>query len=291
LQLTTMQVYELLANYDLYLQTEQGMGKHPFRFLLSVDADNRSVAFELEAMPIAERGVVARDKVDALMGLHRYQLINAANDLYLPFEYWQSFADLGLKLYAMAQQRDAIHITVHASFETPRSVIIHHAQVSVDERAAFRHAGQTTPEIILHPAALEGSVVCIGSGAGLVMMAADALHQLLVAPHLRVNALCEIEEGVLLRRLPEALEIGRRMPATRQIMVIIHSTFVDCDAIAEVLIQFRREKPLTTLIAHLEGLNAEAACARLQQHQIATARGFTDLAHRVLALSESDVAL
>lgn len=276
-----MQVYELLAAHHLYLQTDQPLGKHPFQVVLRVVPEHSCVAFECSLLPISADVEVVSGVVNSLVGLHRYQFVNAASDLNFAFEYWNAFAAFGLTLYRAFEAGDILYLTVQGSFDAQRQVIIHHALAVADERAPqYRSAMLNTLGDSFQLASVNGSIACVGSGAGLVMAAADALQHLIADPQLRVYALAEIEESYLLTHLPNLLK-GAAALQTRIIIVIIFSTFVSCSAVADILIDFYCANPDIRLIVQLEGIDSDHGIQKLQSTPIQAVHGFTMMAHAV----------
>ncbi|MFQ3646708.1 MAG: hypothetical protein SNJ54_00510 [Anaerolineae bacterium] len=276
-----MQVYELLAAYNLYLQTDQPLGKHPFQVVLRVAPEQSCVAFECSLLPSSTDVEAVSGVVNSLAGLHRYQLVNAASDLNFAFEYWNPFAAFGLTLYRAFNAGNILYLTVQGSFDAQRQVIIHHALAVADERAPqYRSAGLDKLEDSFQLAFVNGSIACVGSGAGLVMAAADALQRLIADPQLRVYALAEIEEAHLLTHLSSLLR-GAAALQTRIIIVTIFTTFVSCAAIADILIDFYCATPDIRLIAQLEGIDSEHGIQKLQGTPIQAVRGFAMMAHAV----------
>lgn len=276
-----MQVYELLAAHQLYLQTDQPLGKHPFQVVLRVIAEQSCVAFECSLLPSSTDAGAVSGIVNSLTGLHRYQLVNAASDLNFAFEYWNPFAAFGLTLYRAFDTGNILYLTVQGSFDAQRQVIIHHALAVADERAPQYRSGVLNKlGESFQLASVNGSIACVGSGAGLVMATADALQRLIADPTLRVYALAEIEEAYLLTHLSSLLK-GAAALKTRIIIVTIFSTFVSCAAIADLLIDFYCANPDIRLIAQLEGIDSDYGIQKLQNTPIQAVRGFAMMAHAV----------
>jgi len=286
LRLSTMQVYDLLASHSLYLQTDQPFRKHPFQITLRVDPERRCTMFEVSLLSQETHGNTISDKVDPLIGLHRYQLVNAASDLNLPLECWHPFAAAGSDLFRAFETGHFLYAVLQGSFDEQHQVLVHHAAVDADHRSPLYQQPLLEGAVeSLQLTLPSGGVACIGSGAGLVMAAADALHYLAADSKLGVHALAEIEEAHLTQRLQELL-IKVAALKTHTVIVILYTTFVSCADVADILLQFRRHYPQMRLITHLEGIDAEESRLRLQAAGVPAVHGMAMIAQALHLASE-----
>jgi succinyl-CoA synthetase beta subunit len=286
LRLSTMQVYDLLASYNLYLETDQPLRKHPFQLTLRIAPEHCCVVFEVSLLSEgAPRDTVA-GRIDPLLGLHRYQLVNAVSDLDFPLECWHPFSIVGLNLFRAFEANDLLYIVVQGSFDEQYQILIHHAVVDADQRSPLYQPVmlERTAES-LQLASLNGSVACIGSGAGLVMATADALRHLTADPRLEVHALAEIEEAYLLQRLQDLL-VGAVALKVQIIVVTVYTTFISCESVADVVLQFHFAYPQIRLIVHLEGVDADESRLKLQAANVQAVHGMANIAQALHLTSE-----
>lgn len=277
--LSHSQVYELLASHELYVQTDRAIGKHHFQLTIRVLPSQRCVGFELQAMPVFPDGVVASDTIDPIVGLHRYQLINAANDLYLPQTYWHSFAALGLRLYETFRSNDILEVVIDVSFESFETTVIHHASLVADERAAYRH-----PYLADVPAFQRqimdpmGHIVCISNGAGLIMTTVDAIRKLTVDATLPFSQLIELDDVTLLQHLAAQIEACVAEPTCTTLLIVMSCIEVSCQAVAQVI----HEQALLALhcqfLVLLEGLEEEAIGGSLNVVNVQTMDSISTIA-------------
>lgn len=273
-----MQVYELLAAHELYLQTDQPVGKRAFQMVLEISPTQKQIAFTTTLLPADISTASVSGFINPIMGLHRYQLVNAASDLDLPFEYWEAFASFGLTLYKAFVANELLYLSVQVSFDAQQSNIIHNAVAIVDDRVSSNYLTQSVDSLI-QMGSIEGTVACVGSGAGLVLAAADTLHYLAQNPQLGVRAFVEIEEMFLIDRLYDCLHALACIPEIRIIVVTMYTIFIPCDEIAKILHQFQDEHPDLQIIAHLEGVNADAAAAQLSGSLVQMVSRMAMIAH------------
>ncbi len=271
-----MQVYELLAEHRLHLQTDQPLGKTPFTFVLRVNAEQACVQFEASTNALS-----VSSTINPLIGLHRYQLVNAASELDFEFECWDAYADFGLKLYRAFESENILYLIAQGSFDAQRQVVIHHVSAVADKRSPqYRSVVLNPAEGVFQHASVQGHIACIGSGAGLVMATADAVHYLVGDASVRVYALAEIEEAYLLTHLLPLLT-GAVALNTRIIIITIFTTFVSCEAIADILLAFHAANPHTRLIVYLEGIDSDLAKSKIHKTSIHVARELTAIAQAV----------
>lgn len=284
-----MQVYELLATYDLYLQTDQPLGKHAFQLVLQVSPLQRRAIFEVTLPTTSAHQNSVRGTIDPIVGLHRYQLVNAASDLYLPFDLWEAFAQGGMALFRAFVGHELLYLSIHASFDLRQQIIIHSAVAIADERSAQHRAAALPLCDLVQMGSLHGKIACVGSGAGLVLATADALQRLALDDTLSVRAFVEIEEAFLLSQLEGFLNELATMKGIAIIVVAMYTTFVPCEAIAQILLAFHTTHPNVKVIAHLEGVGAAAAAARLTASSIHVVQGLAMIAHAARVSSDKAV--
>ncbi|XWX04965.1 hypothetical protein VZO05_05290 [Aggregatilineales bacterium SYSU G02658] len=271
-----MQVYELLAEHRLYLQTDQPLGKTPFTFVLRVNAEQACVQFEASTNALS-----VSSAINPLIGLQRYQLINAASELDFEFECWDAYADFGLKLYRAFESGDILYLNAQGSFDAQREVVIRHVSAVADKRSPlYRSAVFDAVDGLFQHASVQGHIACIGSGAGLVMATADAVQHLVGDPSVRVYALAEIEEAYLLTHL-QPLLAGAVVSNTRIIIVTIFTTFVSCSAIADILLAFHTANPHIRMIVYLEGIDSDLGRNKFEETAVYIAQELTTIAHAV----------
>ena len=167
LHLPMTQAYELFAGHGLYVESDRTPSKYHFQLTIQLDRLQKCPRMELRALVGDAAPVMSSEFVDPIIGLHRYQLHNMVNDLYLPQAYWHTFSSLGLRLYRLYEESDALESVVHGSFDTADTAVIHRASVLMDEQAHFRHAFMSFGvEPVIHLLDEQGTIACIGSGAG-----------------------------------------------------------------------------------------------------------------------------
>src|SRR5690606_10304833 len=54
---------------------------------------------EIEVVAHENPDAIIKIAIDPIMGLHPYQIMQAAGDMNLPREHWQAFSDIAMQLY------------------------------------------------------------------------------------------------------------------------------------------------------------------------------------------------
>ena len=170
------------------------------------------------------------------------------------------------------------------------------AKFNFDDNALFRH-----PEILamrdpeeedprevmasefgLNYIGLDGNIACLVNGAGLAMATMDIIKYYGGDP---ANFL-DVGGGATKEQVVAAFKIILGDPAVKGILVNIFGGIMDCDVIANGIVEATREVGLSlTLVVRLEGNNVEAGRRTLASSQVAlvTATTMADAAQKIVA--------
>lgn len=173
------------------------------------------------------------------------------------------------------------------------------AKIGTDDNALYRHkdlAEMRDPtqederenkaqELELNYVALDGNIGCMVNGAGLAMATMDIvkLHGGEPANFLDVGG------GATAERVKEAFKLILTAPQVKSILVNIFGGIVECDLIAEGIINAAKEIDLKVpVVARLQGTNVELGRKMLDESGLAitSADDLTDAAQKAVAAAK-----
>jgi len=236
--------------------------------------------------------------VDPAYGLADFQVRELIAALGLSGAEAKNAAKLLKALYTCFWETDASMVEINPLITTPTGeVLALDAKVSFDDNALYRH-----PEIValrdlneedpkeieaskhdLAYIALDGNIACLVNGAGLAMSTMDIIKHYGGNP---ANFL-DVGGGASKDKVVAAFKIILGDANVRGILVNIFGGIMDCNVIAEGIVEAVREVGLTLpLVVRLEGNNAAQGKATLAASGLALtpADSMADSAQKIVAL-------
>jgi succinyl-CoA synthetase beta subunit len=237
--------------------------------------------------------------IDPAAGLQPYQCRKLAFGLGLKGPQVGELQSIMMALYRLYLEQDASLLEVNPLIVTKAGKLVAlDAKLNIDANAVFRHAdvakmrdtSQEDPmelkasEHDLNYVSLDGDIACMVNGAGLAMATMDLikLHGGEPANFLDVGG------GATADRVAAAFELILSNPKVRAILVNIFGGIVQCNLIADGIIQAVKKVGVRLpVVVRLEGTNAREARATLMQSGLAitAADDLTDAARKVVALA------
>jgi len=236
--------------------------------------------------------------VDPAYGLADFQVRELIAALGLSGAEAKNAAKLLKALYTCFWETDASMVEINPLITTPTGeVLALDAKVSFDDNALYRH-----PELValrdlneedskeieaskhdLAYIALDGNIACLVNGAGLAMSTMDIIKHYGGNP---ANFL-DVGGGASKDKVVAAFKIILGDANVRGILVNIFGGIMDCNVIAEGIVEAVREVGLTLpLVVRLEGNNAAQGKATLAASGLALtpADSMADSAQKIVAL-------
>ena len=176
--------------------------------------------------------------------------------------------DMAEQLYRCFTQSDATLLEINPLVLTTRGALVAgDCKMELDNAAAFRHPEWDFEDkptsanfVTLDP---RGTVATIANGAGLAMATVDAVTAAGLTP---ANFL-DIGGGATTARVVECFQQITEFPRVNAIVINIFGGIVQCDTVAQAIIEARGAFPsLPTLYIRLSG-NRSAEAAELLQHE------------------------
>ncbi|KXU34905.1 succinate--CoA ligase subunit beta [Cephaloticoccus capnophilus] len=236
--------------------------------------------------------------VDPAYGLADFQVRELIAALGLSGTEAKNAAKLLKALYTCFWETDASMVEVNPLITTPTGeVLALDAKVSFDSNALYRHPelvalrdlNEEDPKEIeaskhdLAYIALDGNIACLVNGAGLAMSTMDIIKHYGGNP---ANFL-DVGGGASKDKVVAAFKIILGDANVRGILVNIFGGIMDCNVIAEGIVEAVREVGLTLpLVVRLEGNNAAQGKATLATSGLALtpADSMADSAQKIVAL-------
>jgi len=236
--------------------------------------------------------------VDPAYGLADFQVRELIAALGLSGTEAKNAAKLIKALYTCFWETDASMVEVNPLITTPTGeVLALDAKVSFDANALYRHPelvalrdlNEEDPKEIeaskhdLAYIALDGNIACLVNGAGLAMSTMDIIKHYGGNP---ANFL-DVGGGASKDKVVAAFKIILGDANVRGILVNIFGGIMDCNVIAEGIVEAVREVGLTLpLVVRLEGNNAAQGKATLAASGLALtpADSMADSAQKIVAL-------
>jgi succinyl-CoA synthetase beta subunit len=243
---------------------------------------SREGGMEIEELAVERPQALARIPVDAITGIDDAKagvIVDAAG---FSDDLKPHIVDVIKKLWDVFSAEDATLVEVNPLVKTRDGRILAlDGKVSLDENAAFRHAGHEA--LVDEDAAdplearakaknlnyvkLDGEVGIIGNGAGLVMSTLDVVAyagQDVGGPvAIRPANFLDIGGGASAEVMANGLEIILSDPQVRSVFVNVFGGITACDAVANGIVQAHRlldsrgEAVTRPLVVRLDGNNAE----------------------------------
>lgn len=176
--------------------------------------------------------------------------------------------DMAEQLYRCFTQSDATLLEINPLVLTTRGALVAgDCKMELDNAAAFRHPDWDFEDkptsanfVTLDP---QGTVATIANGAGLAMATVDAVTAAGLTP---ANFL-DIGGGATTARVVESFQQITEFPRVNAIVINIFGGIVQCDTVAQAIIEARGTFPaLPTLYIRLSG-NRSAEAAELLRHE------------------------
>jgi succinyl-CoA synthetase beta subunit len=235
---------------------------------------------EIEQLAVERPDALARVAVDPIDGVDAAKAAEIADAAGFPADVRHQVIETLVKLWDTFTAEDATLVEVNPLVKTPDGqVVALDGKVTLDENAAFRHAGtaarfedkaaadpleQKAKEKNLNYVKLEGEVGIIGNGAGLVMSTLDVVAYA-GERHggVRPANFLDIGGGASAEVMANGLEIILGDPSVRSVFVNVFGGITSCDAVANGIVQAfallsaRGEAVTLPLVVRLDGNNAD----------------------------------
>jgi succinyl-CoA synthetase beta subunit len=263
--LSQVQTTALLTEYGLLTMPSAGIVA--CKLLLRLELDRQAkcpiLVVSLWRDSAIQEPVTVSEKIDPIFGLHTYQISNVAGDLNLPPEYWQAFIRFTRLAFNLYDEAHTTSLILHVSLLERSFFAIDGCYITVEEEGEFAH---NSTEQDWQYVALEGSIACMGNGAGLVMSAMDTFALMSDTPNTQAYCFLEIDDDKLLFVLSRACEFLVEQGQCRVILLNCFCTIVGCDEVAERILQIYRRVSLDMpLVLRLDGLHVAEGLAILNR--------------------------
>lgn len=224
----------------------------------------------------------------------KYELYAFAKKLW-PKEVVEEGIKLIQNLVKAFKETDALLLEINPLILTPDNKLLAlDAKLNVDENALFRHPEikafydptQTSEreakahEFDLAYVALDGTIGCMVNGAGLAMATMDIIQVFGAKP---ANFL-DVGGGASKEKVAEGFKIILSDPKVKAILVNIFGGIMDCEILAEGIIQAANELKLKVpLVVRMEGTNVDKGKKKLNESglKITVASDLNDAAQKV----------
>jgi succinyl-CoA synthetase beta subunit len=263
-----------------------------FYFSVLLDRANRSYlslarvegGMEIEQLAVEKPEALARVEVNPLTGIDHAKALEIAKAANFDDELAPKVADVFVKLFQVYKNEDATLVEVNPLIQSEDGEIIAlDGKVSLDENAAFRHAGHAlledkaaadpleakAKENDLNYVKLDGEVGIIGNGAGLVMSTLDVVayageNHGGVKP---ANFL-DIGGGASAEVMAAGLDVILGDPQVKSVFVNVFGGITACDAVAKGIVGALAElgsSATKPLVVRIDGNRVEEGRRILQE--------------------------
>lgn len=263
-----------------------------FYFSVLLDRANRSYlslasvegGMEIEQLAVEKPEALARVEVDPLTGIDHAKALEIAKAANFDDELAPKVADVFVKLFQVYKNEDATLVEVNPLIQSEDGEIIAlDGKVSLDDNAAFRHAGHAlledkaaadpleakAKENDLNYVKLDGEVGIIGNGAGLVMSTLDVVayageNHGGVKP---ANFL-DIGGGASAEVMAAGLDVILGDPQVKSVFVNVFGGITACDAVAKGIVGALAElgsSATKPLVVRIDGNRVEEGRRILQE--------------------------
>lgn len=233
---------------------------------------------DVEELLASGSASLAQVHVDPCFGLHAYQARGLVQRAAAPREHADALAATLQRMYAAYWELDAELVELNPLAVTPDGrVVALDAKVRIDGNALFRHPelparmreeegelAALAAERGLRYVDLDGDIGIISNGAGLTMATMD-----LIALHgARPANFLDTGDRILHEGMADSLDIVRRRPGLKVVLINIFAGGPRCDDIAKKLVAALEGYPdwRLPLVVTLQGRLAEAGRDYLRAH-------------------------
>lgn len=252
---------------------------------------------DIEAVAEHHPEKILRVQIDPLLGIQPYQTRKIAAALGLRGPLMTQATKLFTALYRTYIETDCTLVEINPLVVTPDGRLLAlDAKFNFDDNAlyrqpaivAMRDKSEEDPrevaasEFNLNYIGLDGNIACLVNGAGLAMATMDIIQHSGGSP---ANFL-DVGGGATKEQVKAAFNIILGDKAVKGIMVNIFGGIMDCNVIAQGIVDAARETGLTLpLVVRLEGNNVEAGKQTLAQSGLAllSASSMADAATKIVA--------
>ncbi|MEK3786574.1 MULTISPECIES: ADP-forming succinate--CoA ligase subunit beta [Paenibacillus] len=253
---------------------------------------------EIEEVAEATPEKIFKEVVDPAVGLQVFQARKLAYSINIPNELVNKAAQFMLALYAAFIDKDCSIAEINPLVVTgDGNVMALDAKLNFDSNALYRHKDiqelrdldeEDEREIQaskfdLSYIALDGNIGCMVNGAGLAMATMDIIKYYGGEP---ANFL-DVGGGATTEKVTEAFKIILSDPSVKGIFVNIFGGIMQCDVIANGVVEAARQIGLTRpLVVRLEGTNVDLGKKILSESglNIVSADSMADGAQKIVAL-------
>gem|GEM_PF-6225242 len=233
-----------------------------YTLVLSLSLDRVVSMVKLQAqIPGSAVDLKAVEMVDAMVGLHRYQMTNLAGDLNLPQEWWPLVASACERLYRLYLTYDAVRITMTLNLHQGGHMILQNAHIWLDDHAHYRQPLVPAPD--MEYVTLTGRVAVVGNGTGMILSAMDALYAS-GQPAAQPACFLELDDEYLAEQLQRAAATIWQDGRYRVVVLVYFGNLVGCDEMITLLLQTASRQPLLPLVLLIDGQYREEAVAMWQ---------------------------
>jgi len=252
---------------------------------------------DIEAVAEKTPERIFREPVHPLLGLQPYQTRKLAKELGLTGPLIGAAAKLFAALFKLFISCDCSMVEVNPLVVTPKGeVLALDAKFNFDDNALYRQPAiaamrdkeeedpreVAASEFSLSYIGLDGNIACLVNGAGLAMATMDIIQHYGGRP---ANFL-DVGGGASREQVTAAFKIILSDPNVQGILVNIFGGIMDCNIIANGIVEAAKETSLTLpLVVRLEGNNVEAGKNTLAASGLTliTADSMADAARKIVA--------
>ncbi|MBM7805893.1 succinyl-CoA synthetase beta subunit [Geodermatophilus bullaregiensis] len=231
---------------------------------------------EIEQLAVERPEALARIPVDATVGVDTAKATEIVDAAGFPAEVRDQVIAIAVQLWDVFSKEDATLVEVNPLAKAPDGTVLAlDAKVTLDENAAFRHAGHAAledsaaadplearaKEKDLNYVKLDGEVGIIGNGAGLVMSTLDVVaYSGEEFGGVKPANFLDIGGGASAEVMANGLEIILSDPAVKSVFVNVFGGITACDAVANGIVSalgILGDEASKPLVVRLDGNNVE----------------------------------
>ncbi|MBU7028541.1 MAG: ADP-forming succinate--CoA ligase subunit beta [Theionarchaea archaeon] len=234
---------------------------------------------------------IAKLEIDPLLGLKSYHTVELGKQIGLGGKTLLNFSRIALRLYKICEEYDAELVEINPLALSEEGFSAVDAKLNVDDNALYRQKFKPKEEEYtelermakkagLSYVSLDGDIAIIGCGAGLVMASLDLIQKRGGRP---ANFL-DVGGGANAENMKQALEIVTRQKGLKSIFVNIFGGITRCDQIADGIVEFGPEIPLSV---RMMGTNEEEGKKILRENGYSVSDSMAEAAQKAVELARA----
>ncbi|MDH5606300.1 MAG: ADP-forming succinate--CoA ligase subunit beta [Anaerolineae bacterium] len=244
---------------------------------------------------------IIKIRIDPLLGLQDYQILDMAVGIELHRDLWPAFNKIAHGLWKAYQNMDATLAEINPLVITGEGELLAvDGKMVIDDNALFRHPelrenrdldveAESETEAEKHGLTyikLDGEIGCMVNGAGLAMATMDIINYFGGEP---ANFL-DIGGGADEEKVSAALRIILKDPNVKAVLFNVFGGITRGDLVARgILAAMKEVKPEVPMVIRLVGTNAEEGRALLADADMITAETLAEAAEKAVIAAKGEL--